>query len=112
MVAKEDQCGMYDCTRISTHIIDDGFHICTKCFNSKAHILPPFRGKKVKEPKRIDSFKMEKIIETYLDLADVVQRAGGCVSLIKNSRDKPLSEFLEEVCSTNNIRFKHNKDRS
>lgn len=56
--------------------------------------------------------KQEKVIETYLDLADTVQRAGGCVSLIKEHRDRPLSEFLEEVCSTNNIRFKHERKGS
>lgn len=55
--------------------------------------------------------KMEKIIETYLDLAEVIQKAGGSISLIKESRNKPLSEFLEDICSTNNIRFNHKKEK-
>lgn len=64
-------------------------------------------GRRQKEEQR--RHKLDKIIETYLDLAEVIQNGGGCVSLIKDYRDKPLSGFLEDVCSTNNIRFKHNK---
>lgn len=59
--------------------------------------------------KKKEKHKMDKIIETYLDLAQTVQTAGGCVSLIKDYRDKPLKEFLEEVCSTNNVRFHHER---
>ncbi len=68
------------------------------------------RSKSIKAKRKRNKHKQEKIIETYLDLADVIQKAGGCVDLIKEHREKPLSEFLEDICSTNNIRFKHNKD--
>lgn len=62
--------------------------------------------------KKITKQKLDKVIETYLDLAEVIQKAGGCISVIKDHRDKPLSEFIEEICSTNNIRFTHNKNGS
>lgn len=61
-------------------------------------------------PIKISKQKLDKIIETYLDLANTVQKAGGCVSVISDHRDKPLSEFLENICSTNNIRFHHDKE--
>jgi len=62
------------------------------------------------KPIKITKNKLDKIIGTYLDLAQTIQNAGGSVSVIKDHRDKPLSEFLEEICSTNNIRFHHERD--
>ena len=112
MVPKDEklyECDMPLCKRIATRTIDHNFQICENCYRTKRY--KQFNQKK-QEPKKIDAHKMEKIIETYLDLAQAVQNAGGSVSVIANHRDKPLSEFLENVCSTNNVRFKHDRNGS
>ena len=102
------KCDVTGCDRIATHIIDN-YHpgIKSVCFD---HYQESKRLNK--ESKPINAHKIEKIIETYLDLAEIVQQSKGSVSVIKDYRDKPLSEFLEDICSTNNIRFKHNKNGS
>ena len=56
--------------------------------------------------------KKDKIVEAYLDLAVAIQNAGGCVSLIKDFKDRPLNDFMEEVSATNNVRFYHDKKGS
>ena len=89
------------------------YNICTHCHKTfPTHVRFISSERKVQQDlkKKTDSkFKRDKIIETYLDLAETIQHAGGSISVIKDHRDRPLSEFLEEICSTNNIRFKHNK---
>jgi uncharacterized Zn finger protein len=89
------------------------FNTCGKCGKiSPEYILYVSEQKQKKRDvirKNRRESKQEKIIETYLDLAEVIQRAGGSVSIIKDHRDQPLSTFLEDICSTNNIRFKHKK---
>lgn len=96
-------CDIVGCDNMATQILNHEFNICERCNKER------IRKINKKSKKEREEHKMDKIIETYLDLADTVQRAGGCVSVIKDHRDKPLSEFLEEVCSTNNIRFHHER---
>lgn len=84
--------------------------VCDKEFPLAIEYVPhKDRSQQRRRDESNQKHKMEKVIETYLDLAETVQRAGGSVSLIKDHRDKPLSKFLEDVCSTNNVRFRHER---
>lgn len=107
MVEKAIECSMPGCNRIAVYIIDGKTQLCKQCWKGK----PPMNEKKEStlKVKNINPNKVEKIIETYLDLAQTIESAGGSVRVISDYRNKPLSTFLEEICSTNNIRFKYNR---
>lgn len=114
MVSKLYECDRPGCIRIATHIVGSNLQVCSKCYNNRHYLNLESGKRKDKDPHKspLTTHKMEKIVETYLDLAEAVQNAGGSVSVIKDHRDKPLSEFLEDICSTNNIRFRHDRNGS
>lgn len=116
MVAKADECDIPGCIKMAAYVISPDLQVCATCYQKKNHINSEAirNSRKVKPTwiRNLDAHKMEKIVETYLDLAEAIQNGGVSVSVIKDHRHKPLGDFLENVCSTNNIRFKHDKNGS
>ncbi len=106
MVTKVNECDIPGCSKIATRIIDHDLQVCCTCYQKRSIK----EGRCKKPTKKFREHKVDKIIETYLNLAEAVQKAGESVSVIKDHMDKPLSKFLEEICSANNIRFKHDRN--
>lgn len=61
-------------------------------------------------PIPLDERKKDKIVDAYLQLAETIQKVGGDISFLRERKDIPMQEFMEEICATNNIRFKQDKE--
>ena len=116
------ECPYCNCKDITEHGFKeiDPFLQCKECkerfpthiefISDKEKRAAEFKkGKAELQRRRNERHKKDKTIDTYIDLASAIQRAGGSVGLLKEFKSRSLADFLEEVCSTNNIRFRHER---